>query len=196
MERQGRHYVLRARATAVEQRRQRILAVAADALFTLPFDDLTLPLVAARAGVSTQTVRNHVESKEGLLRAVGDYLSERQRTSREAAAGLDSAGVARMLVREYETYGRAMTRLWAALERSPALSELAQRGRREHRAWLGTTFKDRLPTQARLREHRLAALYAATDVGTWRLLRLDLGHSERMTTDVMRTLIDGALTSS
>jgi len=49
-----------------------------------------------------------------------------------------------------------------------------------------STFAEHLPTGPAARRRTLAALYAATDVGTWRLLRLDLGHSRRVTTDVMR----------
>ena len=201
MAQQSRRYVLKARADAVEQTRRRILAEARDALFSLPFDELTLPLVAERAGVTTQTVRNHFESKEGLIVALTDALGAELLQSRRAAAAADSGSAAVMLVAEYETYGHAVTRLLAATEHSPAMAAMAGQGRREHQQWLESTFADRLPagqtpTERRTRRHVLAALYAATDVGTWRLLRLDLGHSRRMTTEVMRTLIDGALTST
>lgn len=81
----------------------------------------------------------------------------------------------------------------AAVESSPALAAMAERGRAEHRGWLEDTFANRLPADPRRREHALAALYAATDVGTWRLLRLDLGQGPEATIEVLTMLIDGAL---
>ena len=43
---------------------------------------------------------------------------------------------------------------------------------------------------------RLAALYAVTDVGTWKLLRRDLGHSRAETTAVLQSLIRAALATA
>lgn len=191
----SRTYVLRARAEAQEETRRRILAEAKEILFSQPFDELTLPLVADRSGVTTQTVRNHVGSKEGLIVALTEAIAEELTSARREAAPADTATAMAMLAAEYEAYGHAVMRLLAAAEHSAAMAAMAERGRREHRAWLETTFADRLPTDRRTRNRTLAALYAATDVGTWRLLRLDLRHSRRMTTEVMCALTDGVLTS-
>ena len=196
MVQQSRRYVLKARADAVEETRGRILAEAREVLFTLPFDEFTLPLVAERAGVTVQTVRNHFDSKEGLIEALTRAIGEDLLANRRAAAPADSLAAATVLVEEYERYGHAARRLLAAAEFSPAIAAMAAHGRREHKRWLVDTFADRLPASAPARTRMVAALYAATDVGTWRLLRLDLGHSRRVTTDVMRSLIDGALTST
>lgn len=193
---QPRRYVLKARADAVEQTRRRILAEARAALFTLSFEEFTLPRVAERAGVTVQTVRNHFDSKEGLIEALTDAIGEELLQNRRAVGVADSRSAAAMLAAEYEQYGHAAGRLLAAAEHSPAMAAMAAHGRREHRRWLVSTFADHLPTSQAARTRMLAALYAATDVGTWRLLRLDLGHSRRVTTDVMRSLIDGALTST
>ena len=192
--RKPRPYTLKTRAEAVESTRLRILHCARQALFSLPFDRVTLPEVAAHAGVTVQTVRNHFHSKEGLLNALAEQLSSDLLHARRTAAPTDSAEAAAMLAAEYELYGGAYTRLMTAVEASPALSAMAQRGRREHRRWLEVTFAQRLPSDPQRREHTLAALYAATDVGTWRLLRLDLEQSREATVDVLTTLIDGAFT--
>lgn len=196
MAQQPRRYVLKARADALEQTRRRILAEARTALFTLPFDEFTLPLVAERAEVTVQTVRNHFESKEGLIRALTEAIGEELLQNRRAVGAADSRSAAMLLAAEYEQYGHAASRLLAAAEQSPAVAAMAAHGRREHRRWLVSTFADHLPSGQAARRRTLAALYAATDVGTWRLLRLDLGHSRRVTTDVMRVLIDGALAST
>ena len=189
----GRRYVLRARAERADETRRRILASAREALFTVPFDDLTLPLVAAKAEVTTQTVRNHFASKAGLLHALSESLSQELGEGRREVAVGDSAAAAALLVSEYETYGRGYARLLAAMERSPALAEMARRGRNEHQQWLMRVFAPLLRDEGRTRERRLAALYVATDVGTWRLLRLDLGQSQQATAEVMQALIDAVL---
>ena len=189
----GRRYVLRARAERANLTRRRILAAAREALFIVPFDELTLPLVAAKAEVTTQTVRNHFASKAGLLSAVSDNLSQEFAAGRREVAVGDTAAAASLLVSEYETYGHGYARLLAAVEQSPALAEMARRGRSEHQRWLVEVFGSRLPANRTRREARLAALYVATDVGTWRLLRLDLGHSQQATTEVMQALIDAVL---
>lgn len=188
-----RTYTLKARGEALEQTRARILACARDALFSLPFGELTLPHVATQAQVTTQTVRNHFDSKEGLLQALTEQLSKELLHARDTAAPTGSAEAAAVLAEEYEAYGRAYIRLLAAMEGSPAMTAMGERGRAEHRRWLEETFAERLPEDGERREHAVAALYAATDVGTWRLLRVDLGHTAQATVAVMRTLIDGAL---
>ena len=106
----------------------------------------------------------------------------------------DGAAVADMLAAEYELYGRAYIRLMAAVDGSPALAAMAERGRVEHRRWLEDTFGHRLPADSQQRECTLAALDAASDVGTWRLLRSDLGYDAQTTIEVLRMLIDGAPT--
>lgn len=188
-----RPYTLRARAEAAEQTRLRILACAREALFSLPFRELTLPYVAAQAQVTTQTVRNHFESKEGLLHALTAQLSEDLLAARRTPGPAGSAEVADRLGEEYEAYGRAYFRLMAAVETSPAMAEMAEHGRAAHRAWLEETLGHRLPAEGPRRERALAALYAATDVGTWRLLRVDLGQSAEATSQIMQTLVDGVL---
>ncbi|WP_109212299.1 MULTISPECIES: TetR/AcrR family transcriptional regulator [Microbacterium] len=183
---------MRARAQIAEQTRSRILACARQALLEMPFDKVTLPLVAAAAEVTVQTVRNHFQSKEGLLRALADMLSESLRDER-GSTPVDAAGAAAALASQYEHYGRAYAGLVAAAENSLALAAMIDRGRREHMMWLEQSFARHLPPDGSRRERALAALYAATDVGTWRLIRIDLGNDAETTVDAMTVLIDGAI---
>jgi hypothetical protein len=60
---------------------------------------------------------------------------------------------------------------------------------------LEQAFGVQLPPTGAHRRRALAALYAVTDVGTWKLLRRDLGHSERETAAVLRGLLHAALAS-
>ncbi|HSO65612.1 MAG TPA: helix-turn-helix domain-containing protein [Ornithinibacter sp.] len=196
MEGGRRRYDSRLRARGVEETRRGILLAARTILFTEPFDEFTLPRVARAAEVTTQTVRNHFGSKDGLLAAlavaVGVDLLERRRS----AAPDDGATAAAFLAAEYEEYGRAAVRLRAASERSTALREMGEHGRVEHRRWLETLFGDGLPEDRRQRGQVLDSLYAATDVGTWWLLRVHLGRSRRATAETMGRLIAGALASA
>jgi hypothetical protein len=54
-------------------------------------------------------------------------------------------------------------------------------------------FADRLPPGGKARREALAALHAATDVFTWKLLRRDLRLSRRVTQDIMVRLVTGVL---
>jgi hypothetical protein len=55
-------------------------------------------------------------------------------------------------------------------------------GRAYHRWWLGEVFAEHLAQlSTAARERRLAQLFLATDLTSWKLLRLDLGLSARRT---------------
>jgi hypothetical protein len=77
--------------------------------------------------------------------------------------------------------------------RLPILADVLAMGRQKHRAWLQQVFAEELPDDARQRRRTLTALYAATDVGVWKLLRRDLGTSRAETVQIMRRLVAGAL---
>ncbi len=63
-----------------------------------------------------------------------------------------------------------------------------------HRGWIERTFSPWL-TSARgaRREELILALYAATDVTVWKLLRRDLGCTRPRTESIIRQLVEGAL---
>ncbi|WP_409332507.1 TetR/AcrR family transcriptional regulator [Trujillonella humicola] len=181
------------RAGAAERTRARILAVARDRFVDLPYDEVRLAEVAATAGVTQQTLLNHFTSKEGLLVALVDQLRPEVEALRGPVPPGDVVAAVRGIVRQYEALGDANVRMQAAAERIPALAEGVRRARALHTAWLESTFAGQLPAGARARRRAVAALYAATDVGTWKLLRRDLGHSRTETTAVLTSLVRAAL---
>lgn len=189
----ARSYRLQARATGVERTRNRILAVAQQRFFTLPYDAVRLGEIATAAGVSEQTLLNHFSSKEGLLVAVAQFAAPDVERARGPIVVGDVDAAVRGLMRQYEEYGDANVRLVAVAERIPALQRGVEFGRAHHTAWLEATFADFLPSASAPRRRALAALYAVTDVGTWKLLRRDLGHSRRETAAVVSALLRGAL---
>ncbi len=143
---------------------------------------MTLAEVAAAAEVSVPTVRSHFGRKEDLFLAgyVAWGLSAVQ--SREAARHADPIAAVRQLLKDYERQGGVALHLLAEEDRFPAVKEMTDGGRAYHRWWLGEVFGEHL---ARLtpatRDRRLAQLVLATDLSSWKLLRLDLGLSARRT---------------
>ena len=188
-----RSYRMQARAQGVQRTRERILAVARSRFLEMPYDEVRLADVAAEAEVTQQTLLNHFSSKEGLFLAVVDVLGPEIEALRGPVVPGDAAAFARGLVRQYEALGDANVRLAAAAERIPVLTTALERGRARHTAFLEEAFGAQLPTGARERRRALAALYAVTDVGTWKLLRRDLGHSRSETTAVLELLLRAAL---
>ena len=191
----ARTYRSRARAAGVARTGERILGVAKDRFFSLPYDEVRLGEIATAAGVSEQTLLNHFSSKEGLLLAVADFIGPEVEALRGPVVPGDVDAAVRGLLRQYEQYGDANVRLVAVAERIPALASGVELGRARHTAWLEATFAEALPSTPAARRRALAALYAVTDVGTWKLLRRDLGRSRRDTADVLRALLRAALES-
>jgi AcrR family transcriptional regulator len=188
----ARDYRLSARAQGAQRTRERILRVARDRFVERPYDEVTLADVAGGAGVTQQTLLNHFSSKEGLLLALGEVLGPEIRALRGTPAPGDVRGTVRALVRQYEQLGDANVRLQAVAERIPALAAGLDAARREHLAWLEQVFGDQIPEEPRERRRALAGLYAATDVGSWKLLRRDLGLSRADTTAVLEHLVRAA----
>lgn len=182
-----------ARAEKRERTRRSIIAAMQDALVTTTYPSIRVADVAAAAGVSAQTVHTHFESKEALFLAAAAELGRELLSERAHVEPGDVTGLVRRLVREYERYGDVN---WAmlTLERdSPAVAAVLAIGRTGHRGWLEEAFAPLLPRHAGLRRTALDGLYAATDVGTWKLLRRDLGLSQARTRSAMETLVRGAL---
>ena len=180
-----------ARADATAATRERITRAAAAMFLEEPLEDVTLARIAAAASVSHQTVLNHFQSKDGVMRAVAELIGEETMSTREATPG-DVAGAVRALVDDYERIGDANFR-WAADERSDTLAELLDGARQSHQEWLATMFDDRLPATPAARRRAVNALHAATDVYTWKLLRRDLGQSRKETEKTIVDLVVGIL---
>ncbi|MFD2091400.1 TetR/AcrR family transcriptional regulator [Blastococcus deserti] len=191
-----RSYRMQARAEGVQRTRERILAAARSRFLEMAYDEVRLVDVAADAGVTQQTLLNHFSSKEGLALAVVDVMGPEIDALRGPVAPGDVAGFVRGIMRQYEALGDANVRLAAVAERIPALGEGLQLARSRHTAWLERTFGEQLPDDPRQRRRVLAALYAVTDVGTWKLLRRDLGHSRAETTTVLQSLLRAALATT
>ena len=186
-----------ARAEAAAATAERILDAAVEIFWERPTDQIALDDVAARAGVSVQTVIRRFGGKEGLLSAAVERESQRVSSQRDRAPVGDTAGAITVLVDHYEALGERVLKLLAEEERVPALREIADRGRALHRDWCARVFAPALDGLARVeRQRRLAQLVAICDVYTWKLLRRDAGLSRRQTELALVELLNPILEAS
>jgi AcrR family transcriptional regulator len=181
------------RAEAQQATARRILDAAREAFLAATYEEVTLAGIARDAGVSHQTVLNHFGSKEGVFAAFGNELHEDIMALRERAVPGDQRSVIAALMEQYERFGDANGR-WDLLEdRSAEVAEAMAEARRYHLAWLAEHFAPWLEVATTERERRLALLYVATDVKTWKLLRRHLGHGRRATAELMLRLTESVL---
>jgi AcrR family transcriptional regulator len=146
------------------------------------YDEVSLAEVAEAAGVSVPTVRSHFSRKEDLFLA--GYLTWGMKAveSRESARQAEPITAICSLLKDYERQGGVGLHLLAEEDRFPAVKEMTAGGRAYHRWWLGEVFERHLSQLApAARERRIAQLFLATDLVSWKLLRLDLGLSPRRT---------------
>jgi len=189
-----RPYRMTARREAVEQTRERIMESAYALLVERPYDEVTVDDVADAAGVSRQTVHRQFGSKDDLLVAVIDWRrpAEDER-SRQSDPG-DVAAAVRMQIERYEEVGDAMVRFLELEGRIDAVDRLLATGRQGHVQEIEHGFAPWLdPLDPEEREQVVLALYAATDIMIWKLLRRDFGRSRDEVEATMRMLVDGVL---
>lgn len=195
-DRERRPYRMVARAEQVEKTRRAILDAMKAALRTSPYPDIRVADVAAAAGVSAQTVHSHYRTKDDLLLAAIAELGPEVLAMRGNPASGDIPAIVRGTVRVYETTGDLNWSLLPLEADSPAIAAVLAMGRAGHRAWLEDAFSPLLPAAPAARRRVVDALYVATDVGTWKLLRRDLGLSRPRTIAVIESLVRGALPPS
>jgi hypothetical protein len=98
------------------------------------------------------------------------------------------------LLRQYEQEGDLNARVVAEEHEIPILHKLLEFARASHRQWLTHVFGPKLahlpPNQ---QEQRIIALYAATEVQLWKVLRRDLHQSAKQTAALFDQLVRGVL---
>ena len=179
-----------ARAAATEATRVRITDAALALWRERWYDQLTLGDVAARAGVSLQTVLNHFGSKPVLFGAAAEQFASEIQSALDTVAPGDIHGAVTMLMDDYERNGDAIYRMIALEDRIDDLRPLIARGRAGHRAWIERVFAADLPRRDGPDRDRAVALrFAATEVSMWKFLRRDLGMSRSATAQAVRELL-------
>ena len=171
---------------------RQILEAAATIIATEAFDALSMRRVAAEAGVSLSTVVRHFGTKDVLLAALVSFGAEDERhDERMQMEPGDVAAAVRIVADDYEEAGEQLLHMLGQEHRFPALSELLDIGRRGHRSWVRWAFAPQLADRERAARTQLEdLLVVATDVYTWKLLRLDRGLSAKATRAAMTVLCE------
>jgi AcrR family transcriptional regulator len=190
-----RPYRQRRRAEAAEANTERILQAALDLFLERPWDQITLAAVAERAGVGVQTLIRRVGTKDGLSRAVNDWVGPQVAATRGDPDSPDPHVVAAALARHYERWGAAADRTLRQEDVSPALAAAAAGGRRAHREWLEAAFAEPLAASADPTD-LLARLIGVCGVELWLVLRRDAGLPVEAATAAVADLIATCLAQS
>jgi AcrR family transcriptional regulator len=182
-----RKYTMGARAQAVDATRRRIM----DALIALagerPFAEVTLDAIAERARVSVQTVLRQFGSRDGLFAEAMDAAMVDAEDERRTPPG-DVAAAVRIVVDHYERRGRTALLMLAQEGYDDVARKATDRGKAMHRDWVRDAFAPATDDEA-----LLDLLVVASDVYTWKLLRIDRGHSRTVTERRMHQLVDAVL---
>lgn len=190
---QKRAYRMTLRQEGVERTREQLLQAAWDLFLNQGYDRATLDAVAELAGVTRQTVLRHFASKHDLIIAAIDWHRPQEEVARQAEPGDIKSGLRRLIDR-YETIGDAHVRALELEGRIQDIHYALEQGRRGHRGWIEQLFShDLMRLRRNEREQVVLALYAATDVTVWKLLRRDFGLSRSVTEAVVRRLVEGVL---
>jgi AcrR family transcriptional regulator len=189
-----RPYRMEARAEAATATRASIAGAWLALSRILDYDEITLDLVAERAGVAVQTVIRHFGSKEQLFVTVARDVAAEEASLRELTSVGDVEEAVRAVVGHYERIGEIVLRLLGQENRFPAIREITDEGRRIHYEWVERAFAPFLADANRTeRRRRRAQLIALTDIYTWKLLRRDLGLGTRETTAAMAQMVNAVL---
>jgi AcrR family transcriptional regulator len=156
--------------------------------------DITLDDMSRDSGVTVRTILRRFGSRDGVLEAAFGEIKKEFQGYRMPTRPGDVDAAVRTLLDQYERIGDLNMRALEQEQQLPLLHRALTEARRSHREWLehifGPQFDSLSPQQ---REARLTALYAATDVYLWKLLRRDLKLDRRETEEAFLRLVHGVL---
>jgi AcrR family transcriptional regulator len=192
MDMKSRTYDMGARQQAKTATRDAIIKAAVDTFMAERSFAITLPAVAKRADVTVKTVLRHFGSRDALVDAAWtqarrDVMAERIPPSDDPDAALN------VLIAHYERMGDVVLVMLAEDESDPRAHRMNAAGRIAHRAWVEEVFGARLPEESPARSRLIDVLVVATDVYSWKLLRLDRGLSVDGVHDRMRLMSEAIL---
>jgi AcrR family transcriptional regulator len=170
-----RPYKQVARAKAQERTREALLDAAMEEFFEDRWQKTSLETLAAKAGVTKQTLLRHFGSKDGLLLQTIVRSSSQVFDQRWSVPAGDIEGAVENLLDHYEDWGERALRIAAWMEGPVLLAKLSQMARQIHYDWVGYVFGPWLEDlEEPQRSRRRATLIALCDVHAWQLLSRDL----------------------
>jgi AcrR family transcriptional regulator len=194
-QRKKREYHQDARAAAVKANERAVLGAAVGRLRSAKrLAAVTLEDIAADAGVTVRTILRQYGSKDGIMEAAFLEVGRQIEASRPETEPGDVEGALKALLTQYEAEGDLNARVVAEEHEIPILHRLLEFARKSHRKWLTDVFGPllgHLPQEKR--QQRITALYAATEVQLWKVLRRDLHQSAEQTAEIFHQLVRGVL---
>jgi AcrR family transcriptional regulator len=187
---------MRARATAVDETRLRILAATRDLGLETMSLEIVLRDVAERADVSVQTVLRHFGSRDGLAAATLEFVQSELLREREVPAQGDVGSAVTTLFDEYENNGDWVITMLGQEGTDPGVRRMTDSGRQMHRSWVRSAFGPLLPGGRVPTEEAVDLLVVATDVYTWKLLRRDRGLDRTDAEHRVRILVSAVLAAT
>lgn len=171
-----RPYKQVAREQAQQRTHDALLDAAEQELYGESWQQTTLAALAAKAGVTKQTLLRHFGSKDGLLLQTVMRGAAKVLEQRWSAAPGNVEDAVEGLLEHYQVWGERSLRIGAWQSGSGALARLSQAARQVHYEWVDYAFGPQLERLAEpQRARRRAALVALCDVQAWWLFTHDLG---------------------
>jgi AcrR family transcriptional regulator len=190
----SRPYKKVAREQSQQRTRDAVLDATDEELSKGGWSKTSLEALAAKAGVTKQTVLRHFGSKEGLIEAALRRTSEIVRKERARAPIGDVPGAVRNLMDHYERWGNLVMRVLAEEHRLSLVRKATDRGRKVHYEWVDHVFGPQLEgLDQEAHRRRRAALIALCDVQMWWLLSHDLGLKRSEVSAILTDLIERLL---
>jgi AcrR family transcriptional regulator len=186
-----RPYTMTTRARSVQETRDRIVDACVDLHGERPVAEIGLDDIAARAGVSVQTVLRHFGNRAGLVEASFERAQQTVTDERRTPVG-DVTAAVRVIVDHYEHRGDRALLMLAQEGHEALMRRITDAGKELHRAWVEEVFAPFL-ADADDGEALADLLVVATDVYTWKQLRRDRALSRQRTEERMRRLVDALL---
>lgn len=188
-----RPYSMTTRSTSAAHTKERIL----NAVLQLSTEKLSVEIVladvAARAGVSVQTILRHFASRDGLFDATVSFATAEVVAERETPVG-DVAAAAHVIVDHYEARGDWVLSLLGQESSDARIRGITTTGKEVHRRWVQTVFEPFLFDQdPGSRSETVDLLAVATDVYAWKLIRRDAGRSRDETEHRIVRLVQAIL---
>ena len=185
------------RAQQTRDNTDRIVGTAARLIKLSPRTaDITLDDVSRESGLTVRTILRRFGSRDGVLEAAFARIKVEFEGLRVPTAAGDVDAALASLLAQYEEIGDLNIRALEQEDQLPLLHRTLAEARDIHRGWLEHVFAPRLAGLPRdERARRLIALYAATDVYLWKLLRRDLNLDRQQTEQAYRRLVYGVLGS-
>lgn len=184
---------MKARADATQRTHQRILQAGVALFWEKLSLDITLDDIAARAGVTVQTILRHFGAREQLFDAMEVFAHQTVIEERQAPVG-DIPAAVTVIFDHYERLGDAVLRLLGQEFWDARIRSITENGRRLHREWVERVFAPRLAVYPSAdREAVTDLLVVATDVYTWKLLRRDRALERPPAEDRVKRLIAAIL---